>query len=109
MSSALEDILNRMWGAEFIGEPQVVYVNIRWLREKLESNPNKPRRIINVRGVGTNSFPWQLITRRPRLTRTHCIFAESVHPICPSCSSAPGRTGHSLSCRGSGSSLSRVV
>ena len=52
-----EDILNRVWGAEFMGEPQVVYVNIRWLREKLESNPNKPRRIINVRGVGYKLVP----------------------------------------------------
>jgi DNA-binding response OmpR family regulator len=23
-----------VWGAEFVGEPQVVYVHIRWLREK---------------------------------------------------------------------------
>lgn len=47
-----EDILSRVWGAEFEGEPQVVYVNIRWLREKIEADPNAPRRIINVRGVG---------------------------------------------------------
>jgi len=47
-----EDILSRVWGAEFEGEPQVVYVNIRWLREKIEADPNAPRRIVNVRGVG---------------------------------------------------------
>lgn len=47
-----DDILSRVWGAEFEGEPQVVYVNIRWLREKIESDPNAPRRIVNVRGVG---------------------------------------------------------
>lgn len=47
-----EDILSRVWGAEFLGEPQVVYVNIRWLREKIEADPNHPSRVRNVRGVG---------------------------------------------------------
>jgi DNA-binding response OmpR family regulator len=30
----------------------VVYVHIRWLREKLETTPEKPRLILTVRGVG---------------------------------------------------------
>jgi DNA-binding response OmpR family regulator len=47
-----DDLVTRVWGAEFIGQPQVVYVHIRWLREKIEQNPEKPKRIINVRGVG---------------------------------------------------------
>jgi DNA-binding response OmpR family regulator len=47
-----DDLLNTVWGAEFSGQPQVVYVHIRWLREKLEEDPNKPRRILTVRGVG---------------------------------------------------------
>ena len=47
-----EDILAQVWGAEFVGQPQVVYVHIRWLRQKLESDPDHPRRILTVRGVG---------------------------------------------------------
>ena len=47
-----EDLLARVWGAEYEGEPQVVYVHIRWLREKLELDPQHPRRILTVRGVG---------------------------------------------------------
>jgi DNA-binding response OmpR family regulator len=47
-----QDLLTQVWGAEFIGQPQVVYVHIRWLREKLETDPNHPRRILTVRGVG---------------------------------------------------------
>ncbi len=46
------DLLARVWGAEYEGEPQVVYVHIRWLREKLEQDPTHPRRIITMRGVG---------------------------------------------------------
>ena len=47
-----DDLLARVWGAEYRGEPQVVYVHIRWLREKLEDEPNRPRRIVTLRGVG---------------------------------------------------------
>ena len=49
---SVDDLLARVWGAEYVGEPQVVYVHIRWLREKLEDDPNHPRRIVTVRGVG---------------------------------------------------------
>ena len=49
---SVEQLLARVWGAEYAGEPQVVYVHIRWLREKLEDDPQHPRRIVSVRGVG---------------------------------------------------------
>jgi DNA-binding response OmpR family regulator len=48
----VDDLLARVWGAEYAGEPQAVYVYIRWLREKLEEDPERPRRIVTVRGVG---------------------------------------------------------
>jgi len=46
-----------VWGAEYIGETQVVYVHIRWLREKLEEDPHHPRRILTVHGVGYKLVP----------------------------------------------------
>jgi len=49
---SVDDLLARVWGAEYVGQPQVVYVHIRWLREKIEETPNQPRRIITVRAVG---------------------------------------------------------
>ena len=52
-----DDLLRRVWGAEFIGQPQVVYVHIRWLREKIEQHPNRPKRIQTVRGVGYKYMP----------------------------------------------------
>ena len=52
-----EDLLAKVWGAEFVGQPQVVYVHIRWLREKLEDDPNRPQRILTVRGVGYKLVP----------------------------------------------------
>ena len=56
---ATEDLLSQVWGAEFIGQPQVVYVHIRWLRQKLESDPDHPQRILTVRGVGYKLIPQQ--------------------------------------------------
>jgi DNA-binding response OmpR family regulator len=47
-----DELLARVWGPEFVGEPQVLYVHMRRLREKLEENPNKPTRLITVRSVG---------------------------------------------------------
>jgi len=47
-----DDIMNRVWGADFVGEPQIIYVYVRWLREKLEDDPNHPTRLLTVRGVG---------------------------------------------------------
>jgi len=49
---SVDELLGQVWGAEFIGQPQVLYVHIRWLREKLEKDPNQPHRIRTVRGVG---------------------------------------------------------
>ena len=49
---SVNDLLEQVWGVEYIGEPQVVYVHIRWLREKLEEFPSQPRRILTVHGVG---------------------------------------------------------
>jgi DNA-binding response OmpR family regulator len=49
---SINELLARVWGAEYEGESQVVYVHIRWLREKLEDDLDHPRRIITVRGVG---------------------------------------------------------
>ncbi len=57
---ATQDLLAQVWGAEFIGQPQVIYVHIRWLREKLETDASHPRRILTVRGVGYKLVPQQV-------------------------------------------------
>jgi DNA-binding response OmpR family regulator len=47
-----DQILERVWGHDYIGESRTVDVHIRWLREKIQSYPNSPQRIITIRGVG---------------------------------------------------------
>jgi len=49
---SIEQLLSRIWGADWIGESQTVYVHIRWLREKIENDPAHPQRLLTVKGVG---------------------------------------------------------
>jgi DNA-binding response OmpR family regulator len=45
-------ILERVWGWDYGGGSRTVDVHVRWLREKIESDPASPERIVTVRGVG---------------------------------------------------------
>lgn len=54
---AIDQLLSRVWGAEYTGEPQIVYVHMRWLREKIEEDPERPQRILTVRGKGYKLVP----------------------------------------------------
>lgn len=47
-----DELLARVWGADFFGDARTVDVHIRHLREKLEEDPQAPRFIETVRGVG---------------------------------------------------------
>jgi DNA-binding response OmpR family regulator len=47
-----DHLLEQVWGWDFSGGSRTVDVHIRWLREKIESDPTTPSRIITVRGVG---------------------------------------------------------
>jgi DNA-binding response OmpR family regulator len=54
---SVDELLARVWGAEYQGEPQVVYVHVRWLREKIEDDLANPERILTIRGVGYKLEP----------------------------------------------------
>lgn len=47
-----EELLDRVWGYDWAGGTRTVDVHVRWLREKIESDPSHPARIMTVRGVG---------------------------------------------------------
>ncbi len=47
-----EQIIENIWGADFLGDTKTVDVHIRWLREKLEKDASNPEYIITVRGFG---------------------------------------------------------
>jgi two-component system OmpR family response regulator len=47
-----EQLLDKVWGYEFAGDTRTVDVHIRWLRQKIETDPAHPERLVTVRGVG---------------------------------------------------------
>jgi len=47
-----EQLIEQIWGPDFLGDTKTVDVHIRWLREKLEPDPSEPRYIVTVRGFG---------------------------------------------------------
>lgn len=47
-----EQLLERVWGYDYAGDTGTIDVHVRWLREKIEDSPSKPRRLLTVRGVG---------------------------------------------------------
>ena len=51
------ELLAEVWGWEF-GDQSTVTVHVRRLREKIESDPTRPRRIATVWGTGYRFDPW---------------------------------------------------
>jgi two-component system phosphate regulon response regulator PhoB len=46
------ELLDQVWGEQWVGDPRTLDVHIRWLREKIEPDPAQPRLVLTVRGVG---------------------------------------------------------
>lgn len=47
-----DQLLDRVWALDYFGDVRTVDVHVRWLREKIEVDAAKPRKIVTVRGVG---------------------------------------------------------
>ncbi len=47
-----DQLLERVWGYDFAVDTRTVDVHISWLRGKIEDNPNEPKLLVTVRGVG---------------------------------------------------------
>ena len=47
-----EQLLEKVWGYDYAGATRTVDVHIRWLRQKIESDPAQPRILVTVRGKG---------------------------------------------------------
>lgn len=58
-----DELLDRVWGEDFVGDPRVVDVYVRYLREKLSDDASAPRWIETVRGMG---YRWRARDRASR-------------------------------------------
>jgi DNA-binding response OmpR family regulator len=46
------ELMRQVWETEYVGDTRTLSVHVRWLRTKIEDDPNKPRFLRTVRGVG---------------------------------------------------------
>ena len=47
-----DQLIEQVWGIDYIGDSKTVDVHIRWLREKIEDDPSHPSKLVTVRGFG---------------------------------------------------------
>jgi DNA-binding response OmpR family regulator len=46
------ELLDQVWGVDWLGDTRTLDVHVRWLREKIEEDAGQPHYIQTVRGVG---------------------------------------------------------
>jgi DNA-binding response OmpR family regulator len=52
-----DQLLERVWGYDYLGDSRLVDAHVRRLRVKIEDQPDEPRLIVTVRGIGYRLMP----------------------------------------------------
>jgi DNA-binding response OmpR family regulator len=47
-----QELMKEVWETDYMGDTRTLSVHVRWLRLKIEDDPNSPRFLRTVRGVG---------------------------------------------------------
>jgi two-component system response regulator RegX3 len=47
-----DTLIDRVWGADYVGDTKTLDVHIKRLRSKVEEDPTNPTRIVTIRGLG---------------------------------------------------------
>jgi two-component system, OmpR family, response regulator RegX3 len=50
-------LIDRVWGADYVGDTKTLDVHVKRLREKVEPDPGNPRYLVTVRGLGYKFEP----------------------------------------------------
>jgi two-component system response regulator RegX3 len=50
-------LIDRVWGADYVGDTKTLDVHVKRLRSKIEPEPSAPRHIVTVRGLGYKFEP----------------------------------------------------
>jgi len=45
-------LIDRIWGADYVGDTKTLDVHIKRLRTKIEEHPSRPKHLVTVRGLG---------------------------------------------------------
>ena len=52
-----DQLLERVWGYDYLGDSRLVDAHVRRLRVKIEDHPDDPKLIVTVRGIGYRLMP----------------------------------------------------
>ncbi len=47
-----EQLIDRVWGSDYVGDTKTLDVHVKRLRAKVETDPSAPERIVTIRGLG---------------------------------------------------------
>jgi two-component system response regulator RegX3 len=47
-----EQLIDRVWGSDYVGDTKTLDVHVKRLRAKVETDPSRPERIVTIRGLG---------------------------------------------------------
>ena len=50
-------LIDRVWGADYVGDTKTLDVHVKRLRAKIEPDPGAPRYLVTVRGLGYKFEP----------------------------------------------------
>ncbi|GAC1324123.1 MAG: response regulator transcription factor [Mycobacteriales bacterium] len=50
-------LIDRVWGADYVGDTKTLDVHVKRLRAKIETDPGSPRHLLTVRGLGYKFEP----------------------------------------------------
>jgi len=50
-------LIDRVWGADYVGDTKTLDVHVKRLRAKIEADPSRPSHIVTVRGLGYKFEP----------------------------------------------------
>ena len=45
-------LIDRVWGSDYVGDTKTLDVHVKRLRSKIERNPSRPEVLVTVRGLG---------------------------------------------------------
>ena len=45
-------LIDRIWGSDYIGDTKTIDVHVKRLRSKIEPEPSRPTHLVTVRGLG---------------------------------------------------------
>jgi DNA-binding response OmpR family regulator len=71
-----KELMEQIWKTGYLGDTRTLDVHIRWLREKIETDPDHPAVLITKRGIG-----YMLVAPAPDVSLEQSVDSEDLEPL----------------------------